>query len=76
MTRLLRERGSIVVGVSTAAGLHCWLRPQLRHWARSRIGNTLRPAQLAEASVVHAEVVPDLVDDGDPDLVGEVRFVT
>ena len=80
--RTASTTSSSLVGVSTAAGLHCWLRPQLRQRARSRIGNTLgapakpqRPAQLAEAGVVHAEVVPDLVDDRDPDLVGEVCFV-
>ena len=39
------------------------------------VGEALAPAQLAEAGVVDAEVVPDLVDDGHPDLVGEVRFV-
>ena len=39
------------------------------------VGEALAPAQLAEPSVVDAKVVPDLVDDGDPDLVGQVRLV-
>src|SRR5918994_982859 len=70
---------SSLVGDSTAAGLHSWLRPQLRQRARSRIGakpTSLAPAELAEACVVDAEVMCDLVDHGDPDLVCELRFVT